>query len=202
MPTTRTNAPESEAITLEETEIFEAARRAVADLKTSYERWIVIGRAVVLARDMANRRGGSSKMVKRIIEQQELGFITGPDVSRLLRIMPRIEEVTAWRATLTDRQRYDWASPQSILKRCPIFNRPTPPNNGAEERMRPAERDRQELSAALQENHELRRQLDQRQDGDTSTPRRRLRGRSRLRCLASCSRTEGRRRRSRKNSWR
>jgi len=163
---TRSNAPESEAMTLEETEVFEAARQAAAHLRRSHEKWVDIGRAVILARDMANRRGGSTRMIRRIIEQQGLGtVVTGPDVSRLLRIMPQIEEVTAWRATLTDRQRIDFASPTTILRRCPAFRNPPAPSG--EERMTLAERDRQQLAAAIEENHELRRQLDQRQDGDT-----------------------------------
>jgi hypothetical protein len=167
---TRTNAPESEAMTLEEVEVFEAARQAAAYLRRSYEKWVDIGKAVMLARDMANRWGGGTRMIRRIIEQQNLGSIVdGPEVSRLLRIMPRIEEVNAWRATPTDRQKVDWASPQTIIKRCPIFRNPTPPRD--DNQMTPAERDRQELARVVEENHELRRQLEVRDGGDTFNPR-------------------------------
>src|SRR6516164_2814957 len=157
-------------MTLEEVEVFEAARQAAAYLRRSYEKWVDIGKAVMLARDMANRWGGGTRMIRRIIEQQNLGSIVdGPEVSRLLRIMPRIEEVNAWRATLTDRQKVDWASPQTIIKRCPIFRNPTPPRD--DNQMTPAERDRQELARVVEENHELRRQLEVRDGGDTFNPR-------------------------------
>jgi hypothetical protein len=171
MPTNRTNAPESQGLTLEEVEIFEAARQADRELKKSYDKWIVItGRAVVLARAIADRRGGGLKMVNQILEQQELGSVTGPNVSRLLRIMPQIKEVIAWRAVLTDRQKFDWASPQSILKHCPVFRDPSPPNSEAEVRMTPAERDRQELVRLNEENHRLQAELAHREDGDRFRP--------------------------------
>ena len=166
---TRSNAPESEAMTLEETEVFEAARQAAAYLRRSYEKWVDIGKAVMLARDMANRWGGGTRMIRRIIEQQELGsVVAGPDISRLLRIMPRIEEVNAWRATLTDRQKIDWASPTTILRRCPAFRDPTPPRDNNQ--MTPAERDRQELARVVEENHRLQAELAHRDDGDRFRP--------------------------------
>jgi len=171
IPLCGSNAPESEAMTLEETVVFEDARQAVAHLRKTFDQHVKIGRAVILARDIANRRGGGTRMIRRIIEQQGLGtVVTGPEVSRFLRIMPRIEEVNAWRATLTDRQKIDWASPQTILKRCPIFRNPTPPSGEAEERMTPAERDRQALAAAIEENHRLQAELAHREDGDRFQP--------------------------------
>jgi hypothetical protein len=94
--------------------------------------------------------------------------VAGPEVSRLLRIMPRIEEVNTWRATLTDRQKIDWASPTTILRRCPIFRNPTPPSD--DNQMTPAERDRQALAAAVEENHRLQAELAHREDGDRFRP--------------------------------
>jgi hypothetical protein len=69
---------------------------------------------------------------------------------------------------LTERQQIDWAAPTTILKKCPIFTSATPPDPN---RLTPAERDRQQLAAALEENNQLKRQLSQRQDGDTYDPR-------------------------------
>src|SRR6516164_9297724 len=156
-------------MTLEEVEVFEAARQAAASLRRSYDKWVDIGKAVMLARDMANRWGGGTRMIRRIIEQQNLGsIVNGPEVSRLLRVMPRIEEVNAWRATLTDRQKIDWASPTTILRRCPIFRNPTPPRD--DNQMTPAERDRQELVRLNEENHRLQAELAHREDGDRFRP--------------------------------
>jgi hypothetical protein len=45
-------------------------------------------------------------------------------VSRLLKVMDNLEAVEAWRATLTEKQRVEWASPDTIVRRCPIFNKP------------------------------------------------------------------------------
>jgi hypothetical protein len=164
------NAPESEALTSEDIEIFDAARQATAYFKKSFEQWATVGRAVVRAREIADRRGGA-KTFMRLIQQQELAwFVTKQVATHLLRVMERINEVTTWRETLTEKQKFDWASPVTILRRCPIFNSPTPPSDP--ERLTPAERDRQQLAAALEEINQLRQQLSQRQDGDTFDPRR------------------------------
>ena len=45
-------------------------------------------------------------------------------MSRLLKVMDNLQAVLAWRATLTEKQRVDWASPDTIVRRCPIFNKP------------------------------------------------------------------------------
>jgi hypothetical protein len=156
-------------MTLEANEVFEDARQAVARFRKKFDEWIKIGRAVVLARDIADRRGGSRTFM-RIVQQQGLGSVVTKSVaSRLERIMPRVDEVTAWHATLTERQRIDWASPTTILRRCPIFRNPAPPSN--EERLTPAQRDRQELVRLNEENHRLQTELAHREDGDTFNPR-------------------------------
>jgi hypothetical protein len=45
-------------------------------------------------------------------------------VSRLIKVMDNLEAVEAWRATLTEKQRVEWASPDTIIRRCPVFNPP------------------------------------------------------------------------------
>jgi hypothetical protein len=120
------NAPESEAVSLDDATVFEAARSAVVVLKKTFETWVVIGKAVVRARDIADRRGGG-KTFMRLIEQQGLGRVVNKaTASTLLRIMDRLGEVTTWHQTLTDRQQIDWAAPTTILKRCPVFAKPKP----------------------------------------------------------------------------
>jgi hypothetical protein len=42
----------------------------------------------------------------------------------LHQILERLPAVEAWRATLTDKQRFAWASPESTLRNCPLFMKP------------------------------------------------------------------------------
>jgi hypothetical protein len=72
--TSQSNAPESEALTFQDTVIFENARGAANSLKKTFETWVVIGKAVVRARDIANERGGG-KTFMRLLDQQALGWI-------------------------------------------------------------------------------------------------------------------------------
>jgi hypothetical protein len=154
----------SEAVTLGDTAIFEAARQAVTLLKKTFETWLVIGTAVVRARDIADARGGG-KTFMRLIEQQGLGpIVNKTTASVLLRIMERLPEVMAWRETLTTRQQIDWSAPTTVLKRCPIFNPPKPEPD--EKPMTPAEKDRQALAVALEEIEQLK----EREDGDRFKP--------------------------------
>lgn len=152
----RSNAPESEAMSLDDTAVFEAARQAVTLLKKTFETWVVIGKAVVRARDIADRRGGG-KTFMRLVEQQGLGKIVNKTTaSTLLRIMDRLSEVVAWHETLTDRQKIDWAAPTTILKRCPVFATPKP--DPVDRPPTKAEQDRIALAAALEEIERLKRQ--------------------------------------------
>ena len=49
------------------------------------------------------------------------------NTSRLLTIMDRLPEVQAWHATLTLKEQIAWASPDSIMRKCPVFNQPAEP---------------------------------------------------------------------------
>jgi hypothetical protein len=151
------NAPESESVTLDDVAVFEAARNAVVLLKKTFETWVVIGKAVVRARDIADRRGGG-KTFMRLIEQQGLAtIINKTTASNVLRIMERLADVTKWHETLTPRQQIDWAAPTTILKRCPVFAQPKP-----EPDLKPPTKAQQttaELAKALQEIEQLKQQL-------------------------------------------
>jgi hypothetical protein len=153
-----TNAPESEAITLSDNEVFEAARQAVMLLKKTFATWVTIGKAVMRARDIADRRGGG-KTFMRLIEQQGLGpIINKSTASNLLRMMERLPDVSAWHETLTAKQQIEWAAPTTILKRCPIFN--PPKANNADKPPTKAEQDRMALAVALEEVEQLKRRGD------------------------------------------
>jgi hypothetical protein len=138
----RSNAPESEAVTLDDHAIFEAARQAVTLLKKTFETWVVIGKAVVRARNIANQRGGA-KTFMRVIQQQGLGPIVNKSTaSTLERIMEKLPEVTKWHEGLTSRQQIDWAAPTTILKRCPVFAKAPTPDNNEEPKFKPVDLER------------------------------------------------------------
>jgi hypothetical protein len=160
---TITNAPESEALTMQDNEIFENARQAVMTLKKTFETWMVIAKAVAWARNMADRRGGRQTF-KRIIEQQGLGRVVDKTTaSRLLRIMDNYPAVVAWRETLTEKQQLDWAAPTSVVQRCPIFRPPKAPG----EPKPPKTMVETAVLIALQEENA---QLKRREDGDRFRP--------------------------------
>ncbi len=82
-------------------------------------------------------------------------------VSRLLKVMDNLEAVEAWRATLTEKQRVEWASPDTIVRRCPVFNKPKPAT--AEAKPSPYAK-LQQANAELQiELHDVKRRA---ADGD------------------------------------
>jgi hypothetical protein len=108
-------------------DIFEAAKEAAGLLKKTFEHWLVIGKAVTVAREIADREGGRQTFM-RLIEQQGLGKVVDKaTASRLLRIMRNLDAVRAWRETLTEGQQIDWAGPRSICRRCPALKPPPKP---------------------------------------------------------------------------
>jgi hypothetical protein len=150
---------------MDDVTVFEAARSAIGLLKKTFETWVTIGRAVVRAREIADRRGGG-KTFMRLIEQQSLApLVDKATASRLERIMKQLPAVIAWHETLTTKQKIEWAAPTTIMKRCPVFNKPKP---ALDEPKPPTkgEQDRMALAAALEEIEQLKK----RADGDTFKP--------------------------------
>jgi hypothetical protein len=159
----RTNAPESEALALQDVAIFDAARSAVTLLKKTLATWLMIGEAVVRAREIADRRGGR-KTFMRLIEQQGLSKIVDKaTASRLLRIMENRIEVERWHQSLNEDQQVRWASPTAVFKHCPIFAIEKPEG---ERKPSPYAQLKEEHVKALQENYQLK----QREDGDSFKP--------------------------------
>lgn len=161
----RANASES-AMSLDDATVFENAREAVTTLKKTFDTWIVIGRAVVRAREIADRRGGG-KTFKTVLEQQDLGFIHKSTLSCLERIMESLPEVVKWHETLQPREQIDWAAPRTIIKRCPVFaSVPQEKDADAEKPPTKAEQTNMALANAL----ERVAQLETREDGDRFKP--------------------------------
>ena len=153
------------ATTLAEQTIIDNAQQAtkmlVGFMDGAFDNWILIGRAVVLAREIADREGGG-KTFMRLLENWQLAPVVNKSTaSTLERIMKCLPEVLAWRETLTTRQRIDWAAPTTILKHCPTFKKP-PPAEGEEKPLTKGEQTSQALAVALEEIEELK----QREDGD------------------------------------
>ncbi len=111
--------------TLEEHRILQAAHVALVALRRTFDHWVAIGRGLQLLRQKADQIG-TRNAFNELREQHRLGdrHFRKEAVSRLLKVMDNLEAVQAWRRTLTERQRVEWASPDTVVKRCPIFNKP------------------------------------------------------------------------------
>jgi hypothetical protein len=118
------NAPESRAFSQDERVVIENGRQAWGIIRKTFDSYVTIGRAVMLIRDKASAIGGR-KTFARLLEQEDLGYFASKEgkasCSRLLRIMENLADVTDWHEGLTTKQKIEWASPASIVKRCPVF---------------------------------------------------------------------------------
>lgn len=133
---TEINARESAVLDPADNAIFEAAREAIQGLrKQTFDWWIILGRAVQRAREIADRLGGRQTFM-RLLEQQGLASVVGQKATwtRLLQIMENLPEVEKWRETLTPRQQIEWVAPTTIHKHCPVFLKPTTPDGKPKER--------------------------------------------------------------------
>jgi hypothetical protein len=111
----------------EERPSVDAAYEAVQTLKKTFEVWIVILRGLETLKAKADRMGGK-KTFQRLREQHGLrnAVVTDAQVSNLFRISERLPEVEEWRRDeLDDKRRYRWSAPNTIIKHCPIFQRPS-----------------------------------------------------------------------------
>ena len=112
-------------ITPDEHRVLQAAHEALIALRRTFDDWVAVGRGLRLLRQKADQIGTRTAF-NELREQHRLGdkYFRKETVSRLLRVMDHLEAVQAWRLTLNEKQRIDWASPDSIVRRCPIFNKP------------------------------------------------------------------------------
>ncbi|WP_316189198.1 hypothetical protein [Bradyrhizobium sp. SZCCHNS1054] len=149
------NDPESALLTTDDSALFENARQALSILKRSFEHWTIIGHAIVRARAVANTYGGKFTF-QRILIQQGLKELIGDkgSLSRLEKIMANLPQVEAWRSTLTERQKIDWAAPNTIFKRCPLFKKVRETPDG-ERPLSPVARLKQEHEETLRKMADL-----------------------------------------------
>jgi hypothetical protein len=100
----------------------------------------------------------------RLREREGLGphVINKTRVSRLLAILEHLREVEKWRAVaLTDKQSFEWASPEAVHRHCPVFNPPVPTDPTAEPKPTKAQQTSLELATALEEIDDLKQKLKQ-----------------------------------------
>jgi hypothetical protein len=154
------NAPTS--LSAFEDEALEAARTEWAALKKrTFASWMIVGKGIRTLRQRADRLGGR-KTFQRLMAEQ--GFrIDGPKSERqfdkttavrLLQVMEQETEVRIWHDQLPSAQQADWASPNAILRHCPIFAKPklTDPSPSPYAQLKQAH------MALLEENEKLKRQ--------------------------------------------
>jgi hypothetical protein len=62
----------------------------------------------------------------RLCEREGFGsdILNRGRIWKLRQILDRLPAVERWRATLTDKQRFKWASPESVMRYCPLFMKP------------------------------------------------------------------------------
>jgi hypothetical protein len=172
LPPSSHNEPDLPSLSHAEHTFVEGAREALATMKRTFEFWIVVARGLQVLKDKADRIGGRFTF-DRLREREGLGgkrkdgsdILNKTRVSRLLAILDNEAEVVTWRAKLSPKQQFEWASPEAVYRHCPVFAKPT----DAEPRLSEKEQLKQEVMRLEEENHKLRRQ--RRENGDTFNPK-------------------------------
>lgn|SRR5262249_32360363 len=167
---------------------LETGREAVAALNKTIYRWFEIGEAIEVIRRKAERMNDRFAF-KRIMRQQ--GFSMEHDdkvidpsmVSKLKQVCDRKTEVIAWHETLKPKQKREWAAPNTVKQYFWMVDANGHRINFEGQRIdeqghrlddegkrivkppTPAQKDRQALAAAEEENNLLRTQLKQREGG-------------------------------------
>jgi hypothetical protein len=113
--------------TPDERRVLHAAHVASIALRRTFDHWVTVGRGLQMLRQKADQIG-TRNAFNDLRDRHRLGdkHFRKEVVSRLLKVMDNLEAVEAWRATLTEKQRVEWASPDTIVRRCPVFNKPKP----------------------------------------------------------------------------
>lgn len=160
------NAPDLGALSLEEASDIDAARDAFGVLKKTFEHWLTVGKGLRALHAKAERLNAGRQTFKRLREQTGLGekAIPKATVTRLFAILDNFPAVTEWRQALTERQKFEWASPAAIHKHCPVFQRQ---KTGDEQpQLSPMAQLKQANIALQEENYRLKH----REDGDRFKP--------------------------------
>jgi hypothetical protein len=104
-------------------DVVELGRETLSRTRRTYAVWVVIAAGLKVLADLA--AGGGKSKFRRLREREGYGELKAARVSRLLAQHERRVEIDAWRAGLTEKQRDNWASPEAIYQRSPLF-KPAP----------------------------------------------------------------------------
>jgi hypothetical protein len=98
-----------------ETAAVERALEALVTIRKTFAFWVMIGRALKALHTKAEQLG-QKKAYDLLREREGLGkeVIPKSRSSRLLAIIDHLPEIEDWRAGLTDKQRFDWQSPEAV----------------------------------------------------------------------------------------
>lgn len=134
------NTPGLPPLSQQELTYVTAALDAMRSLRKTFEFWMVIAEGLKALKDKAERIGGRFTF-DRLREREGLGeeALDKGRVSKLFAILANRPKVEEWRARLSDRQRFDWASPEAVHRHCPVFHsdklhdrpRSQPPQKGS-----------------------------------------------------------------------
>jgi hypothetical protein len=122
MSTRHHNVPELSALNTDQRAVVDFGADAVAALKKTFDHWMAIAHGVAVLRNAADNLGGK-KTFHRLLERSGYGTLlrAKAQLTRLVQMAARETEVRQWRDTLTEKQRWDWASPSAVFKHCSLF---------------------------------------------------------------------------------
>src|SRR6516225_409258 len=112
------NTPDIPSLDQLELATVENAREALGSLKKTFDFWVAIARGLKVLKDKAERLNLGRKTFDILREREGLGKdqINKTRVSRLLAILDDLPAIEEWRSSnkLTDKQRFEWSSPEAI----------------------------------------------------------------------------------------
>jgi hypothetical protein len=125
LPTHNSGLP---PLTKAENACVEKALEAVVVIRKTFGFWVTIGRALK-ALHMKAEQLGKKKAYDSLRVAHGLGkeIINKSRSSRLLAIIDNLPAVEEWREELTDKERFDWASPEAVHRHCPLFAKDAAP---------------------------------------------------------------------------
>jgi hypothetical protein len=103
------------ALTKSESACVERALEALATARQTFEVWVAIGKALK-ALHLKAEAIGKKKAYDSLRVAHGLGkeVISKSRSSRLLRIINHLSEVEAWREELSEKDRFNWQSPEAV----------------------------------------------------------------------------------------
>lgn len=109
------------ALTKSESACVERALEALATARKTFQFWVAIGKALKALYLKAEAIGtGKKKVYDSLRVAHGLGkeVISKSRSSRLLEIIDRLPEVEAWREELSEKDRFNWQSPEAVHRHC------------------------------------------------------------------------------------